>query len=154
MALVPFYGGYKLFHSKNNKTLNIEGYKHSWPFIDLFTYNSMTARHLNERILGIVIQGLPPWCQNNKKQQWWYSNDMIYPLHNTKFANNINIVVPNKIKEILYKDYGKDCFSHAVPNNFDHRNDIKTNYGENKTPILKLSKLYKNNEHNEWVWAV
>jgi phosphorylcholine metabolism protein LicD len=154
MELVPFYGGYKLFHSKNKKNLNIEGYKHSWPFIDLFIYKSMTARHLNDRISGIMIQGLPPWCQDNKKQQWWYPTEIIFPLHNATFANSINIVVPDKIEEILYRDYGDDCFSHAVPNNFDHRNDRETNYEQNKIPILKLRKLYKNNEHSGWNWAV
>ena len=146
--MVPFYGGYKIFFAKYDKKLNIEGYRHSWPFIDLFLYRSMTSRYMDSRTPGIIVQGRPPWSSKNLKQQWWYPKSIIFPLQSTKFLSQ-TVYVPNNVDAVLDRDYGEDHLTVGVPPSWDHQRDCYTDHPKDKVDINKIKELY---QKNGWQW--
>jgi len=150
ISIVPFYGGYKIFLDTNVKKLNIEGYKHSWPFIDLFLYKSVTSRYFDSRIPGILVQGQPPWSTKNCKQQWWYKKEFIFPLR-TEYFLGIEIYIPNNPTEILNLDYDKTHMDYVIATEWDHQNDCQTNYSQCLIKIELIKSFYK---ENGWIWEI
>lgn len=151
VGICPFYGGLKFYYTDTPLTHHVEGYLHSWPFIDLFVYTEINAticlknpdgQEISFTRKGIVIQGLQPFSTSGNPQEY-YDREDIFPLQKIRFEKT-HVWVPIGWKKLLGKIYSKgDPFIQVVAPKWNHKNEQLTGYPQDPVDITVVEELYR-----------
>lgn len=142
MMRVPFYGGFRVSRVDRPQTLHIEGYRHSWPVLNVYLFDKCMRRDREDWSLGIVVQGKPEWCASTDYQtQWFYDYTDVFPANIVRCGDSV-ARVPRNAVGVLQQDYGEECLDVALPSRWSHRNECYTNYEQNAVPLELVYSLY------------
>lgn len=143
LARVPFYGGFKVFRIDREPSLHVEGFRHSWPFVDVFLYDHCTRRIKEDWKHGILVQGKPPWfAKEGYQTQWFYEYADVFPATMLKFGSII-ARVPRNAWSVLCRDYGSQCLNECVAPRWNHKQECYTNYCQKPVQIETVVDLYE-----------
>lgn len=143
MMRVPFYGGFRVSRVDREQTLHIEGYRHSWPVLNVYLFDKCMQRQREDWTLGIVVQGKPQWCaQPDYQTQWFYEYADVFPARIGQCGDSF-ARIPRRDEKLLRQDYGEECLDVALPSQWSHRNECYTNYDQNYVPFGLVESLYE-----------
>lgn len=148
IGVCQFYGGYKIYWLKNPMTLNIEGFPHSWPFVDIFLFKNITKRFHEKRTPGILITGGVPWIRNISHLDF-LSNKKVFPLSEISFEG-ISISAPNNPEAVVECLYGSSGLTHGVASHWNHRLEADTGYDQRPVLVSELKRFF---EERAWAWT-
>ena len=126
--------GFKVYKSK----------LHSYPFIDLFVYDSLCDNPKVYGWAGPCDSSFKSWYGHSLIPNLYYKKDELFPLKLGKF-NDIKVYLPYQPKKYLYRQYGEDCLENQKRVNKSHqvpfKNLVTASIVDTTLPMIKYEAL-------------